>query len=91
MLVSHRKPVLYVKQATYVGFANLEHAKFFVYDTYHNTLKTAYHERVNLIYSDTDSFILKLQCDNLEEEYKREPLKRLIDFSNFPKNACFVQ
>ena len=86
VLITSRKPVLYVKQATYIGFAILEHAKFILYDTYYNTLKKVYRERLSLIYSDTDSFILKLQCDDLEEEYKKEPLKSLIDFSNFPKS-----
>ena len=85
-LVTSRKPVLYVKQATYIGFAILEHAKYILYETYYNTLKSVYRERLSLIYSDTDSFILKLQCDDLEDEYKRAPLKNLIDFSNFPKS-----
>ena len=67
VLVTHKKPLLHVKQATYVGFAILEHAKYVAYDTYDNALKRAYHVRQNLLYSDTESFILKQQCDHLEE------------------------
>lgn len=68
----------------YVGFSVLELSKHKMYDFYYNTLKREYGDRMSLILTDTDSFILRLKTENMYEDLKR--YQDLLDCSGYPRD-----
>ena len=52
------------------GFTVLELAKLHVYKLYYSRFKSFYKERINLIYSDTDSFIVEIKSNTLVDDMK---------------------
>ncbi|XP_042858741.1 uncharacterized protein LOC122244830 [Penaeus japonicus] len=79
-----KNPVVYMTQPQYIGYHILELAKYQLYHFWYTVMKDHYRERASLIYSDTDSFILSLETDDLKSELLSYPLKEYIDRSNFP-------
>ena len=69
-----------------IGFFVLERAKYYMYHLFYKVLKANYGDKVSLIYSDTDSFLLELKCDDLSSELANGPLSEHMDFSNFDKD-----
>ena len=63
VIVSQRKTLVYYNKPYYVGFPILDIPKFLMYDYFYNILRTFYSgtERLQVLCSDTDSFILKIQ------------------------------
>ena len=43
----------------------LEYAKLVMFGYYHNVIKKSFGERVKLLYSDTDSFVIELRTRDL--------------------------
>ncbi|XP_037774372.1 uncharacterized protein LOC119570884 [Penaeus monodon] len=78
-----RLPSVKMEYPQYVGFTILELAKFKFYNFYYKVLKAHYGDRVKLCYSDTDSYILSVETDDIEKELSISPLKEWIDTSNF--------
>ena len=74
-LVQNEKTVILFNKPIYVGAAVLDLSKLLMYDFYYNVLK----KKVNpeLIYMDTDSFIVELDSDNPHKE-----LAEYMDLSN---------
>ena len=55
-----------------------------MYRSYYDTIQEHFgKDNVSLCFSDTDSFILKVKCDNLEKEM--EKWQHIFDFSKYPK------
>ena len=54
-----------------------------MYQFWYDVLVKNYGERVHYVYSDTDSFIINLEVEDLAEEI-RGPLAPHLDLSNFP-------
>ena len=84
-LVSCSKPEVLVDSPIYVGFSVLEYAKLIMYQFWYDVLVKEYGQRVEFVYSDTDSFIFSLETDDLAKEIKG-PLAPYLDVSNFPPN-----
>lgn len=61
--ITYNKPI-------YVGFSILDISKTVMYDFFYGFLKPLYKEKVKLLYTDTDSFILEIQTDNVYEDIK---------------------
>ena len=59
LLVKQSKPFIMFDSLNHVGFFILEGAKAFMYDLYYNKLKRQYADKLRLLYSDTDSFLIK--------------------------------
>ena len=85
LVAVNKKPAMIeLKKPLAVGFSILELPKLFMYKTYYDTIQKHFgKDNVSLCFSDTDSFLLKVKCNNLEREMKR--LKRMFDFSKYPK------
>lgn len=75
---------LYLNIPIYVGVVVLEASKRHIYETYYDIFKSRYGENIKLLYTDTDSLIFELTCDNLINELKQ--LENIFDFSNYPKS-----
>ena len=85
VFVSYVKPTVKVDSPIYVGFSILEHAKLMMYEFWYGNLVNVYDDRVHMGYTDTDSFVLNLETNDLSKEIKG-PLAEHLDLSNFPTN-----
>ena len=72
----------------YLGSVILETSKLHMYKFWYDYLKVKYGNNVNLIYTDTDSFILEIITDDIYEDMKND--NHLFDFSEYPKDhKCY--
>lgn len=74
VLINYNKPM-------YVGFSILDISKTVMYEFFYDFLKPLYNKKVKLLYTDTDSFILEIESDNVYEDIKRN-INR-FDTSNY--------
>jgi len=69
----------------YVGATVLELSKLLMYEFYYNVLQHHFGEKhIEIMYFDTDSYILKIKTDDLTKDLTT--LKQHFDFSNYPKD-----
>uniref|UniRef100_A0A158P4E4 DNA-directed DNA polymerase n=1 Tax=Tetranychus urticae TaxID=32264 RepID=A0A158P4E4_TETUR len=66
-----------------VGFTILELAKLKMYELHYDAFKESFGEKIELLYTDTDSLIYHLQTDNLNQDLKK--VNSVMDFSNYPQ------
>ena len=72
----------------YLGACILESSKLHTYKFWHDYLKVKYGNSINLIYTDTDSFVLEIFTDDVYEDMKND--NHLLDFSEYPKyHKCY--
>lgn len=68
-----------------IGFCILENSKYFMYDFWYNVLnKTFGHKNLDLLMSDTDSFLFKLHCKK-GYDHAMSKIAHHFDFSNYSK------
>ena len=84
LLVKQSKAFIKFDTPNHVNFFILERAKAFMYDLYYNKLKSAYDDKVRLLYSDTDSFLLKFTGLDFMEQAAGGSFSVYMDRSNFP-------
>ena len=90
MLIKLDKQKIKLTQPIHVGAYILDLSKKFMYEYYYNVLKKHYGESVELMYTDTDSFLFKLTGFTFEDEMMKEPIRSTMDFSNFPTtHKCY--
>lgn len=81
-----KRSVTYNKP-TYIGFCVLELSKTVLYNFFYNVIKKKYGENASLLYTDTDSLILKIKTDDFYE-FIRENIN-LFDTSNYKPDNKF--
>ena len=86
LVAVNKKPAsIQLKKPLAVGFSILELSKLFMYRSYYDLIQNHFGEKnVSLCFSDTDSFLLRVKCDNLQKEMKK--LQHIFDFSKYPKD-----
>ena len=67
-----------------MGACILETSKLHIYKFWYDHLKNKYNDKVELIYTDTDSFIIEVQTNDIYKDMHDN--KNLYDFSEYPKN-----
>ena len=68
----------------YLGFSVLELSKLLMYETYYDKLKPYFgQENIQLLYMDTDSFVLSVNTKDIIKDLKN--LEDIFDFSNLDK------
>ena len=67
-----------------VGFAILELSKLFMYKSYDQFRQHFGPKNLKLCFSDTDSFLFSVKCDNLIQKLKS--IKHMFDFSKYEKD-----
>lgn len=82
VLTSHSQPFVLHNKPISIGFTILDLSKEFMYDFYYNKLKSSKAFNIDLGFTDTDSFLFKV--DNTSQYYKH--LENDMDFSNYPKS-----
>ena len=84
--VHKKKTVVNCNKPIYIGFVILELSKLKMYQTYYEYLKPKFGDRIELLYTDTDSFILHIQSEDLYEEILND-VKERYDTRKYPKNS----
>ena len=67
----------------------LDNSKLIMQDYWYNHLIPTYgHEKLKLLYTDTDSFIIEFKTDDIFKDFKNN--KEQYDFSEYPKDhECY--
>ena len=78
------KSELCLDKPVYTGMTILDNSKIFMYDFYYNELKKEYGPRCELLYTDTDSLLLKIQTGDVYKDMKEK--EYLYDTSEYPKD-----
>jgi len=68
-----------------IGFTVLEISKHYMYSLHYKLFKDYYQDKINLIYTDTDSLIYEIKTDKYNEDLANY-FAPIMDFSNFDKN-----
>ena len=68
----------------YIGACILETSKLHMYQFWYDHLKNKYKDKVELVYTDTDSLIIQVQTDDIYKDMFED--KNLYDFSEYPKD-----
>ena len=78
--VTYNKPI-------YIGFSILDISKTVIYDFFYNFIKEKFGSNASLLYTDTDSLILKVYTDNFYRVIVEN--KDKFDTSNYPEENEF--
>ena len=79
------KPIKTVfNKQIYLGASILETSKLHMYQFWYDYLKEKYNNKVELIYTDTDSLIIHVETDDIYKDMWDD--KNLHDFSEYPKD-----
>ena len=76
------KPYMLHDIASYVGFCVLDISKIIMYQFFYDFLKPKYGSKVQLVYTDTDSFILNIETEDVYADFSQ--CKEHFDFSDYP-------
>ena len=82
--ISMHKSKLLLNKPVYIGMMILDNNKMAMYDFYYNTQKKQYSPRCELLYTDTDSLVLKIETKDVYKDIKAN--KSLYDTSDYPKD-----
>jgi hypothetical protein len=85
VISTEKQNKIYYNKPLYVGTTILDYAKFIMYDFYYNVLKSFYNDKITLIYTDTDSFILEIYTDDLYQDILNNFLD-YFDLSSYDDN-----
>ena len=85
--VQLEKVVSLINKPTTVGFKVLEMSKLVMIEFYYDCLKKWYGDRVHLIFTDTDSFMLEIETENVYQDMVDH--KEWFDLSNFPVGSPY--
>jgi hypothetical protein len=64
--------------------AILDLSKLHMYQFYYDVLKKQYGDKIKMIYTDTDSYVIYVETEDLYDDLNN--LKEYMDFSDYPKN-----
>ena len=79
------KPIKTVfNKPIYLGACILETSKLHMYQFWYDHLKEKYNNKVELIYTDTDSFIIQVETEDIYKDMFED--RNLYDFSEYPIN-----
>lgn len=85
--VQLRKTKLFYNKPIYLGFSILEISKTLMYDFHYQYMKNKF-TNIKLLYTDTDSLIYQIFCDDFYKEIKGD-LNSYFDTSDYPSNNQF--
>ena len=82
--VQMHKSRLVLNRPIYVGMSVLDLSKSLMYDFYYNQMKAQYGDRVELLYTDTDSLLLEIQTEDVYRDMSEHQC--LYDTSDYPED-----
>ena len=79
------KPIKTVfNKPIYKGAVILETSKLHMYEFWYDHLKEKYNDKIQLTYTDTDSFVIEINTDDIYKDMYED--RHLYDFSDYPKD-----
>ncbi|CAG8766433.1 14490_t:CDS:1, partial [Ambispora leptoticha] len=87
--VHRRQTNVKLNKPEYVGACILDLSKYFMYDFWYGHFKKKYGDRVRLLYTDTDSLIIKIETENIYQDMIDDC--DLFDFSDYPEDHWVVK
>ena len=85
LAIVESKPIKTVfNKPIYMGAVILETSKLHMYEFWYDHLKVKYGDKIKLIYTDTDSFVIEVETDDIYKDMYDD--KHLYDFSDYPKD-----
>ena len=82
-----RKTQVIINKPIYIGLCVLDLSKILLYDFHYQYMQKKFANNCKLLYTDTDSLIYEIICENIYEHMK-EDLSR-FDTSDYPKNNVY--
>ena len=82
--VQMHKSRLVLNRLIYVGMSVLDLSKNLMYDFYYNQMKAQYGDRVELLYTDTDSLLFEIQMEDVYRDMSEHQC--LYDASDYPED-----
>ena len=82
VIVEKDKHTVELNKPIYMGMSILDYSKTHMYSFYYDVLKPKYQENIKLVYTDTDSYVIKVETDDLYEDFKE--INDYMDFSDYP-------
>ena len=83
--VEMKNSMVKMNKPFYVGNAILELSKFHMYNFHYNVMKSVFGDRIELLYTDTDSLLYEIQSLDPYGKLKETGGAEWFDFSNFPE------
>jgi len=77
------KNVVKLNKPIYIGMAILDLSKLHMYQFFYDVLKPKYGDKIRLVYTDTDSFVIHTETEDIFNDLKE--LKDYMDFSDYSK------
>jgi len=81
--IDMRKSKLLLNKPVYTGMTILDNSKILMYDLFYNELKKQYGSKCELLYTDTDSLLIMIETEDVNEDVKNN--MDLYDTSDYPK------
>ena len=79
------KPIKTVfNKPIYMGAVILETSKLHMYQFWYDHLKQKYGNKIQLIYTDTNSFVIEVETDDIYKDMLED--SHLYDYSDYPKD-----
>lgn len=82
VIVKMLRGVVNLNKPIYAGFSVLELSKLHMYVMYYDVMKAKYGDKLDLMFTDTDSFLFHIKTENLYEDLKT--IIQHFDTSNYP-------
>ncbi|XP_025196300.1 uncharacterized protein LOC112595357 [Melanaphis sacchari] len=90
--VSLENKIIHFCKPIYIGLAVLDISKSLMYDYHYNVMQKHYGDKIELMYTDTDSLVYYIQTNDFYEDLKNnDNLFERMDTSNLPEDhPCFI-
>ena len=83
VIVEKDKHTVELNKPIYMGMSILDDSKIHMYSFYYDVLKPKYDDKIKLVHTDTDSFVIKVETDDIYEDFKE--IHEYMDFSDYPQ------
>ena len=83
VIVEKDKHTVELNKPIYMAMSILDYSKIHVYSFYYDVMKPKYKDNIKLVYTDTDSYVIKVETDDLYEDFKE--INEYMDFSDYPQ------
>ena len=88
IIFEQQKKKVVLDRPIQIGVTILEYAKLVMFSYYHDVLKKSFGDRVKLLYTDTDSFVIELRTRDLYADLS--VISHTLDTSNFPRENHYL-
>ncbi|KAL4099018.1 hypothetical protein QTP88_023519 [Uroleucon formosanum] len=90
--VSMANKIIKFCKPIYIGFAVLDISKSLMYEYHYGTMKSHFGDKINLMYTDTDSLIYHIKTDDFYKDLKSNAnLLDRMDTSDLPRDhPCYI-